>query len=742
MRDISVLLLALLFLSAAAILLAHQWWLQSTIVRSLPTGDAQAQAVRAGLDQTFVLIACLVGLGVVLLVLVVLRLRYTSHQLERRVAEHTAALRDSEALYQSLVQNLPMCILRKDVDGRFTFGNAAYVRDMGRPVESVVGHTDHDFFPHHLAEKYRADDQWVIKTRRTFHDVEEHYDGSGNKLYVEVFKTPVLDRHGRVVGTQCAYWDVTARRQAEQATQEARAAAELANQAKSRFLAHMSHEIRTPLNGIIGMAELLLTTAPTPQQRQYLEMLLQSANSLLRLLNDVLDLSKIEAGKLDLECIEFDPLITFYDALQSVALRASEKGLRLSCDVSEDIPSPLLGDPGRLGQVLVNLVANAVKFTERGTVTLAAEVKSQEGESVVLQVSVRDTGIGIPAAKQQAIFTAFNQAESSTSRRFGGTGLGLSIAAHLVGLMGGRMWLESREGAGSTFFFTVRLRRAAPERAAAGRRPAAVAAPAALRHVLVAEDGAVNQKVARDLLSHRGHRVTVVSNGREAVEAVQRQRFDVILMDVEMPVMDGYEAAAAIRDLEQKSECRARILALTAHAMKGDRERCLQCGMDGYLAKPIRARDLYDAVEREDGPQPVSPPSPALPRPETGPGDPGTGPEPVEATRLDLTAALERLGGDEPVLRELAGMFESECPRILEQIRVAAAAGDAEALARAAHRMKGSVGNFGGAAAVQLTQSMESLAHQGRVQEASRLLARLEPEIAALLAELRAFANP
>ena len=388
--------------------------------------------------------------------------------------------------------------------------------------------------------------------------------------------------------------DITERKHAEAMLEQARLASDTANRAKDEFLANMSHEIRTPMNGILGLASLALSTETDRQRDQYLKLLKGSAEGLMTILNDVLDLSKLEAGHMSLEHNAFSVADCVRSASDSLGALAHNKNLEMHCSIAPEIPSRVVGDPVRLRQVLLNLIANAIKFTESGWVHVAADL-AQNCEGRV-RFTVRDTGIGIAEDLQSVIFEPFRQADSSMSRKYGGTGLGLAITNRLVKLMGGQIYLESHLGLGSTFAVEIPFGQAPEEKTFAR---AGLDAPSASRSlsVLVAEDNPVNQLVARRLLEKLGHRVTVAGDGRKALEAIQREHFDMVLMDIQMPELDGAEATMRLRACEQQTGEHLPIIALTAHAMKGDAEKLRSCGMDGYLSKPISLADLARVID-------------------------------------------------------------------------------------------------------------------------------------------------
>jgi len=913
-----------------------------------------------------------------------------------RHKEAERAIRETEAQYRSLVESLPLHVLRKDLEGRLVFANSLYCQEMGKTWDELVGKTDFDLFPRELAEKYTADDAGVIKTGEVFEDIEEHQLQDGQKIYVQILKSPIRDAGGNIIGIQGMFWDVTARHQAEEELetsnarfrslveshiigiticdedgsiseandafldmigytrdelnaglvrwdtltapeyrhldmeaveqvrltgtstprekeyirkdgsrvpvlvgaarlagtvdkgiclsldittqkeakvqlQQAKEAADESNRAKSAFLANMSHEIRTPMNAILGMTELLLDTDVSTEQRDYLRIVEDSAESLLALINDILDFSKIEAGRLETHEIEFGLRDCVGGTLKSLGITAGRRSLELIGDIAADVPERVVGDAARLRQIVINLVGNAVKFTEQGEIVVYVAVESRSGEDVELHIRVSDTGIGIPEDKREQVFQAFEQLDASMVRQVGGTGLGLAIFRKLAELLGGKIWFESRIGDGSTFHVTVRFRTVdggaensfpADAVGISGRRALVVDDNATCRRtlaqtlrtwgirpnlaadaesaleaideigrpdedfslilidshmpgtdgfelaeeirtryaddagdiimllgagsrsgdvarceaagvtaylmkpvnqselfdtiaavvcgegipdlsnsgaddgrqnvaartlrILLVEDSVYNQKVAVGVLQKRGHRVTIAENGVKAVEAVRDEQFDLILMDLQMPEMDGLEATQIIRAREEADGIRTPIIAMTAQAMKGIRERCLCVGMDDYLVKPIRSQQLYDAIDALF--QDRAPAQPGF----RGSHSEGSG------GRIDWTPALEFVAGDHDLLKVAVEAFLEEWPLRLGEMEQAIADEDPVAFGRAAHIVKGAMRTFGIAAAAESAWQLEELALTGCLDRTEDLFAALRREVERVLPDMTA----
>jgi PAS domain S-box-containing protein len=782
-------------------------------------------------------------------------------------------------------------ILDTAADGIITIDDLGLIEIYNPAAEQMFGHASDEIAGRHIGTLLPSYEKLPITSMGlddfSFDDDEndrryetEGLDAEGNIIPLSVtVGTLPSEEYTRFV---LVMRDITVRKQAEDALRQAKEAAEQMSRTKSEFLANMSHEIRTPMNGILGMTELALDSELNAEQRDYLEAVKISADSLLQIINDILDTSKIEAGKLELEAIDFDTVRSLRTALLPLELKARQKGLQVHCDVDSSVPRILRGDPTRLRQVVTNLVSNAVKFTHEGSITVHVQVEEQSDDEVLLQYSVRDTGIGIRADKQAQVFESFTQADGSTTRQYGGTGLGLSICVQLVDMMHGRIWLESAEGEGSTFHFTARLgwsesattdliaeeslvglralivrdgepetelgRRLAPTlqgwgltvaeaalrdelggllapaddqavvlvlldmevdkaTAAADRIRATVgdgdavlphlvllaragqrgdsarcrdhginaylasggdevellemirflrsggSAPGDIvtRHtleerrrslrLLLAEDNPVNQRLATVLLQKEGHHVVLAEDGEQAVAKLEEDDdFDAVLMDVQMPNMDGLEATAQIRRREQQASTGRPgipILAMTAHAMEGDREMCLNAGMDDYITKPLKKEELFEALaraatRRAGRVRPGGSPT------EGDPVDEAPAAPKAPGGELDFDSAVTRVGGDMDLFREIAEVFLGDCPNQLARIASAIENGDADALRSSAHSLKGAVGNFGADAAWETALQLEEIGKEGRLEEAALVHDDLKRTVEQLVTALRA----
>lgn len=538
------------------------------------------------------------------------RLARHSRDLQAMVTERTALLRAREQQYRNLFENVPIGIYRTTPDGHILMANPALLEMLGYSCfEEIAGKnlelSSEGIYTERLRFRRLLEAQGRV---RRFETAWIRRDGS--RIPVEENAIAVRGPDGGVLYYEGTVEDVTERKHAERQLAEyaarlqctnqelaaALAAAKEASEMKSRFLANMSHEIRTPMNGVVGMAELLLQTELSPEQREYVCAIEDSAQALLTVINDILDLSRIEAGRLKLECLSFDPEAAVRDSVKMLAITALGKGLQLDCRFAPGIPARVHGDPMRLRQILTNLIGNAIKFTEQGSVSVEVELAGRSAEDCWLRFRIQDTGIGIPREVRERLFRPFEQGDSSATRRHGGAGLGLAISHQLVSMMGGEIGVESEPGRGSTFWFTARFGRAELDSPVTARDQEQVCMHGRAK-VLVAEDNEVNRRVIVRLLEKAGHQVQAVSSGPEALEALRRSRYDLVLMDVQMPELDGLETTRQIRRLADVA-CRTPIIALTANAMSGDRERCLAAGMDDYLSKPVRREEVLATIQK------------------------------------------------------------------------------------------------------------------------------------------------
>ena len=742
---------------------------------------------------------------------------------------------ESQAIYHTLVESLPLSVFRKDIQGKMLFANQNFCKEAGLPLTEILGKSDSELFGKEHGAKYELDDQHVMKTGEIYRDTELHPSRSGELKHVEVLKAPVVDTRGNRVGTLGMFWDVTDRIESEQRLREAKEIAEHASKSKSDFLANVSHEIRTPMNGIIGMSELVLQDIEDGTSRERIEMILESGESLLKLINEILDFSKIESGKISLATERFDLRERVGDTVRSFGFRAHEKKVELIMHFDPGLPEEVIGDLSRLRQVVVNLVGNAVKFTNEGHVFFSARKNRETDEDVVIEFSVVDTGVGIPEEDQRRIFREFEQVDSSTTRAFGGTGLGLAISSKIVGMMGGELRVESSDGIGSRFSFEAKffkgadknflrenegifigksvlvaashqlqaeslqqrlawhrmivgsvtsldhakrllvqhhnedspveilvldtmmpdakhfLRWLADEQwilrpklillnstaineslkvapglkvvqqiikpvksselrsafiaAIAGsdstiQKPVGLPRPTPSNRkleILLVEDNIINQKLALALLQQYGHTVTVAHNGSQAISLFEKNEFDLVLMDIQMPVMDGFEATRGIRDYEASQSCATEtpIIALTAYASSADRERCLAAGMNEYISKPIRAESLRRLIEEQTG----------------SITDEHKKEKQQQSVRVvDWSSAFETVGGHRPLLIDLIGVFLKEQESMIKAIETSIADKDSQRLRISAHSLKGALGHLGAINASEKANKLEEMA--------------------------------
>ena len=787
---------------------------------------------------------------------------------------------------RTLIDNLPDHIFIKDRDGRFMTVNSTLVFSLGKQSESeLLGLSDRDIFELEMAKRFEIDDQRVIKTGvMLFNREEELATTDGFRRTILTTKVPLRSKTGDIIGLVGICRDITERKLAEEELQRAKEAAEVANRAKSDFLANMSHEIRTPMNAVIGMTELLLGSEIQAEQRDYLETIRDAADSLMGVINDILDFSKIESGKFELDNYPIEVREWLGDTVRTLGVRAHAKHIELAFDIDDAVPQFVLGDGLRLRQIILNLVGNAIKFTEQGEVFVSVKAAQLTEDHVQLHFSVSDTGIGMTPEQQSRVFQAFEQADTSMTRRYGGTGLGLSISSRLVSLMGGRLNVHSQPGQGSTFDFLVNFAKpavSAPDKprsldlelltglrvlivddndtnrrillrmcqnwrmtpiavadataaldqlrkasetgppfdlvltdasmpdidgftlashiqqdrkigsvvvmmltsldqthgakelerlgiksflvkpvkqsdlldaimlAMDGRRsdsPAPVeiqqtAAQLPPLQVLLAEDSLANQKLAIGLLKRWGHTVTVANNGREAVALASQRKFDLILMDVQMPEMDGMEATALIQQRQAQTGQRVPIIAMTAHAMKGDKERCLEAGMDAYVSKPVRPNDLLAAMLPFFTPGAEAPARllPVAPSQRTRPvSTPSVAHEVPPDARVDWAAARVIVLQDEDLLREIVDAFLSEAESLAVELSKALTSANAREVARLAHTLKSNLRTFGVPCADDM-QTIELSAKSGHLDPVKTLWPEVRPLITQVVEQMQAY---
>jgi PAS domain S-box-containing protein len=640
---------------------------------------------------------------------------------------------EAQEYTQNIIRSLHDALVVVDTDGKIQTTNTATLRLLGYVEEELAGKPIDQIF----ADEETASFSSSGTGPKRFAEIgliggsERYYlSKQGEKIPVLFSVSAIKGNEGRTTGFACVAMDITQRKRAEEDLLQAKEEAEAASHAKSQFLANMSHEIRTPMNGVLGMTDLLLSTELTRVQRKYAEIANNSGKKLLTILNDILDFSKIEAGKLTLENIDFDLVRLVDEVVNLLSVHARNKGLDLSCSMPDRIPRGVRSDPNRLHQILVNLVGNAVKFTEQGGVTIRVHSLEETEKTCLFRFEVSDTGIGIHHDQQQGIFDSFSQGDGTAARKHGGTGLGLSISKQLVEMMGGKIGVISDIGKGSTFWFTIPLEKSAADVSLQETRVHDETGEKGKLngHILLAEDNPVNQEVTESMLKGLGIEATIVKNGREALEALSKIRFDAVLMDCQMPEMDGYEATRKLREWEAKEnhpgfpDPRTPIVALTAHAMQGDREDCLAAGMDDYLTKPFSATDLERVLRRwlkgtKDPESGIEDPSVS----ECKVAAPESHRDHLDPAVLESLRNLERAGSN-GLLSRLVRIYLDNATEQLETLGRAVAEGDREGIREAAHGFKSASANVGALALSKMLNDLESKARAGLPQGDEGLL--------------------
>ncbi len=687
-------------------------------------------------------------------------------------------IQESEEKYRTILESIEEGYFEVDLAGRLTFFNDSICKILGYSRKELMGMGNRDYTDSETAARmYKAFNE-TYRTGTPANIIDYRIirkDGGTRSL--ELTASLLKHSSGEPAGFRGVVRDVTERKHAEELHRE-KLAAEAASRAKSQFLANMSHEIRTPLNGIIGMTELAMMREMDSKHRNILQTIQTESNSLLGIINDVLDFSKIEAEMLELEEISFEPASVVDNVVNAFAHSVEQKGLEIKSALTRDVPETVVGDPGRLRQILINLVGNAVKFTQKGEISIEVHPADDLDKKVRLRFEVKDTGIGIPRDKRRTIFESFTQADSSTTRKYGGTGLGTTISKHLAELMGGEIGVESELGVGSCFWFTAIFLRQTGETVSRDLKEKEPIKASDLQgkenksfRILLVEDYPTNQQVAVSHLKSAGHEVDSAANGLAALELFRKNHYHLILMDVQMPIMDGYEATRQIRKLEERRKQmgsahrssdlqsspslgdrgqgefrRVPIVAMTAHAVEGYREKCLKAGMDDYLTKPLKRKHFLAVVEKwtrlgdveEVGAAGLSPesylgrvmPDGENPLQQSIPDLPSeAGRRTEERPPMDFERALAEFEGDRAFLTEVLKGFTNNVREQIDVIQQALDTRDAERVRREAHSIKGGAANLRADALSGIALELENIGKSGELTMGRGLLKKLEKEL-------------